>query len=451
MEDTICAISTASGVGAISIIRVSGNESIKIVNKIFKGKDLEKVESHTINYGKIVENNKIIDEVLVSIMKAPKTFTMEDVVEINCHGGIAITNKILEILLMNGCRLAEPGEFTKRAFLNGRIDRIEAESVMDLINSKTEQSRKMAINGLNGEVSKIIKNLKNKELKILSNIEVNIDYPEYDDIEVLTNEKILPDLESLKEEMKDIIKKSYDGKLIKDGITTSIIGKPNVGKSSLLNMLLEEEKAIVTDIEGTTRDIVEGQVIIDGIILNILDTAGIRETNNTVEKIGVEKSIELIDKSDLLIFVLNNNEKITKEEIDLLNKIKNKNYIIVINKCDLENKLDIDNLKLDNIIKMSVLNNEGLSKLKLKIKEIYNLEKIQTSDLTYLNNAKDIALLKESLKNIESAINNINNNIPIDMVEIDIKNACEKLNEILGESYNDNLLNEMFSNFCLGK
>lgn len=451
MEDTICAISTASGVGAISIIRVSGNESIKIVNSIFKGKDLEKVESHTINYGKIIDNNKIIDEVLVSIMKAPKTFTMEDVVEINCHGGIAITNKILEILLMNGCRLAEPGEFTKRAFLNGRIDRIEAESVMDLINAKTEQSRKVAINGLNGEVSKIIKDLKNKELKILSNIEVNIDYPEYDDIEVLTNEKILPDLNKLVIDMNNIIEKSYDGKLIKDGITTSIIGKPNVGKSSLLNMLLEEEKAIVTDIEGTTRDIVEGQVIIDGIILNILDTAGIRKTTNTVEKIGVEKSIELIDNSDLLIFVLNNNEKISKEEIELLNKIKEKNYIIVINKCDLENKLNIDDLKLKNVIKMSVLNNDGLSKLKDKIKEIYNLEKIQTSDLTYLSNSKDIALLKQSLKYLESAIKNINNNIPIDMVEIDIKKSCEKLNEILGESYNDNLLNEMFTNFCLGK
>ena len=451
MEDTICAISTASGVGAISIIRVSGNDAIRIVNSIFKGKNLEKVESHTINYGKIVEDDKIIDEVLVTIMKSPKTFTMEDVVEINCHGGIAITNKILEILLMNGCRLAEPGEFTKRAFLNGRIDRIEAESVMDLINAKTEQSRKVAINGLNGEVSKIIKELKNKELKILSNIEVNIDYPEYDDVEVLTNEKILPSLNELKESMKDVIKKSYDGKLIKEGITTSIIGKPNVGKSSLLNMLLEEDKAIVTDIEGTTRDIVEGQVIIDGIILNILDTAGIRETDNAVEKIGVEKSIELIDKSDLLLFVLNNNEKISKEELELLNKIKNKNYIIVINKCDLENKLNIDNLQLNNIIKMSVINNEGLSKLKKKIKEMYNLEKINTSDLTYLNNSKDIAFLKESLKYIESAIKNINDNIPIDMVEIDIKNSCEKLNEILGESYNDNLLNEMFANFCLGK
>lgn len=451
MEDTICAISTSTGVGAISIIRVSGKEAIEIVNSIFKGKDLTQVESHTINYGHIIDNDKIIDEVLVSIMKAPKTFTMEDVVEINCHGGIAITNKILEILLLNGCRLAEPGEFTKRAFLNGRIDRLEAEGIMDLINSKTEQARKVAINTLNGEVSKIINDLKQKELKILSNIEVNIDYPEYDDIEVLTNEKILPKLQELKLEFEEVIKKSYDGKIIKEGITTSIIGRPNVGKSSLLNLLLEEEKAIVTDIEGTTRDIVEGQVIIDGIILNILDTAGIRETDNTVEKIGVEKSIELIDKSDLLIYVLNNNEEITKEDKELLEKIKDKNYIIVINKCDLENRLNIDDLNLKNIIKMSILNEEGLKELKEKIKEIYNLENIEVSDMTYLSNSKDIALLKESLNYINSSINGINNNIPIDMVEIDIKQSCEKLNEILGESYTDNLLNELFSNFCLGK
>ena len=451
MEDTICAISTASGVGAISIIRVSGPDSIKIVNKIFKGKDLNKVTTHTINYGKIFEKDKIIDEVLVSIMHAPKTFTTEDVVEINCHGGIATTNKVLELLLLNGCRLAQPGEFTKRAFLNGRIDRIEAESIMDLLNSKTEQARKVAIKGINGEVSNLINNLKNKELKILSNIEVNIDYPEYDDIEVLTNEKILPDLNKLKEEIKMIIKKSYDGKLIKDGITTSIIGKPNVGKSSLLNKLLDEEKAIVTDIEGTTRDIVEGKIIIDGIILNILDTAGIRNTTNTVEKIGVEKSLKLIDESDLLIYVLNNNEILSKEDIKLLNKIKNKKYIIVINKCDLDNKLDIYNLKLENIINMSIKNNEGINELKEKIKELYNLDKIETSDMTYLSSAKDISLLKESLKYIENAINGINNNMPIDMVEIDIKESCEKLNEILGENYNDNLLNELFSNFCLGK
>ena len=296
MEDTIAAISTSSGVGAISIIRVSGKESINIVNKIFNGKNLTTVNTHTINYGHIIDNDKIIDEVLVSVMKEPKTFTKENIVEINCHGGYATTKKILELLLLNGCRLAEPGEFTKRAFLNGRIDLLEAEAVMDIINSKTEKSLSLAINQLSGNTSNLINKIKEKELKILSNIEVNIDYPEYEDIEVLTNEKILPKLEEIQEEMKKIIKNSEEGQLIKEGINTAIIGRPNVGKSSLLNLLLEEDKAIVTDIEGTTRDIVEGKIILNGIILNILDTAGIRKTDNKVEEIGVKKSIELIEK-----------------------------------------------------------------------------------------------------------------------------------------------------------
>ena len=451
MNDTIAAISTSMGVGAISIIRVSGNKSIEIVNSIFKGKNLNNVESHTINYGYIVDNNKIIDEVLVSIMKSPKTFTKEDVVEINCHGGIATTNKILELLLLNGCRLAEPGEFTKRAFLNGRIDLLEAEAVMDIIKSKTDKSLNIAINQLNGNVSKMIDDLKNEELKILSNIEVNIDFPEYEDIEILTNEKILPSINNLIDKMKKIIKESNDGKLIKEGINTAIIGKPNVGKSSLLNILLEEEKAIVTDIEGTTRDIVEGKLVLDGLLLNIIDTAGIRKTDNIVEKIGVNKSIDLIDKADLIIFVLNNNDEITNEEIELLEKIKDKNYIIVINKCDLNNKLDISKLKLNNIVYVSTINNEGIDDLKNKIKEIYNLEKIELNDVNYLSNARSITLLKESLKSLENALNNINNNMPIDMVEMDIKESCQKLNEILGQNYNENLINELFSNFCLGK
>ena len=451
MDDTIAAISTSSGVGAISIIRVSGEESINIVNKIFKGKDLNKVNSHTINYGHIIENEKIIDEVLVSVMKEPNTFTKENVVEVNCHGGIATTKKILELLLLNGCRLAEPGEFTKRAFLNGRIDLLEAEAVMDIINSKTEKALTLAINQLSGNISNLINNLKQKELKILSNIEVNIDYPEYEDIEVLTNEKILPSLKELEEEMKKIIKNSEEGKLIKEGINTAIIGRPNVGKSSLLNLLLEEEKAIVTDIEGTTRDVVEGKIVLGGIVLNILDTAGIRKTDNKVEEIGVQKSIELIEKSDLILFVLNNNQKLTEEEINIIEKIKDKNYITIINKCDLENKLDIEKLNLKNIINMSTLNKEGIQELKEKITEIYNLEEIENKDMTYLNNARSIALLKESLNSIESAIENINNDFPIDMVEIDIKESCLKLSEILGENYNENLLNELFGNFCLGK
>ncbi len=449
--DTIAAISTSSGVGAISIIRISGKDSIEIVNKIFKGKDLNKVLTHTINYGHIIDEKKIIDEVLVSVMRAPKTFTTEDIVEINCHGGYATTKKILELLLINGCRLAEPGEFTKRAFLNGRIDLLEAEAVMDIINSKTEKALSLAINQLNGNTSSVINKIKNRELKILSNIEVNIDYPEYEDIEVLTNEKILPELKIIETEMKKIIKNSDDGKIIKEGINTAIIGRPNVGKSSLLNLLLEEEKAIVTDIEGTTRDIVEGKIIIDGIIMNILDTAGIRKTDNKVEEIGVKKSIEMIEKSDLILFVLNNNEKINEEELKIIEKLKNKNYITIINKIDLENKLDINNLNLKNIINISTLTKTGLNDLKDKIIEICNLEKIELNDMTYLNNARSISLLKESLKYLTSAITNIKNNFPIDIVEIDIKESCYKLNEILGENYNENLLNELFSNFCLGK
>ena len=327
MDDTIAAISTTLGVGAISIIRVSGSDAIKIVNKIFKDNDLEKVNSHTINYGHIVYKDTCIDEVLVSVMKAPKTFTREDVVEINTHGGIAITNKVLELLLLNGCRLAEPGEFTKRAFLNGRIDLIEAEGVMDLINAKTEKSRKIAMNEVNGEVSKLIKNLRSKIIEILANIEVNIDYPEYEDIEEVTNKNILDNVDNIKREINNILSKSEDMKIVKEGIKTIIIGSPNVGKSSILNRLLNEDKAIVTDIAGTTRDIVEGSVQIDGIMLNILDTAGIRKTSDVVESIGVKKSLDLIDEADLILYVLNNNENINKEEKEILEKIKNKNNI----------------------------------------------------------------------------------------------------------------------------
>ena len=281
MNDTICAIATSQGVGAIAIIRVSGEDSISIVNKIFKGKNLEKVDTHTINYGHIIDkDNNVIDEVLVSVMKAPRTFTAEDTVEINTHGGISPTNKTLELLLESGCRLAEPGEFTKRAFLNGRIDLLEAEAVMDMIDSKTEQQRKMAINQISGKVSSLINDLRNDMVQIISNINVNIDYPEYDDVEIMTNNVLVPKIQNLKTRIEKILKESENGKIIKEGIKTSIIGRPNVGKSSLLNNLLEEDKAIVTDIAGTTRDIVEGQISINGVLLNMIDTAGIRETND---------------------------------------------------------------------------------------------------------------------------------------------------------------------------
>lgn len=449
MDDTIVAISTALGVGAISIIRLSGEDSINIVNKIFKGKDLTKVPSHTIHYGYIVDKDEIIDEVLVSIMKAPKTYTKENIVEINCHGGISTTNKVLELTLINGARLAEPGEFTKRAFLNGRIDLVEADGIMNLISSKTEASRKMSINELNGKNSSLIKKLRNDLIQIISNIEVNIDYPEYEDIEVLTNEKILPEINNIKNKLINIIKESNDGKIINEGINVGIIGRPNVGKSSLLNSLLEENKAIVTDIEGTTRDIVEGTITINGIMLNIIDTAGIRKTDNIVEQIGVEKSYEIIDKADLIIFLLNNNETLSKEDIELYNKIKNKPHIVVLNKIDLDTKIDLTNIN-EEVIKVSLLNRNATLIIN-KIKELFNLDKLVSKDFTYFSNARDIALLKESLNNINNAITNIENNDPIDIVELELKESWEKLGEIIGETYTDELLDELFSRFCLGK
>ena len=448
MEDTIVAISTSVGEGAISIIRLSGHDALNIASKVFT-KDLTKVDSHTIHYGFITSNNEKIDEVLVSVMKAPKTFTREDIVEINCHGGIATTNKVLEVLLENGARLAEPGEFTKRAFLNGRIDLLEAEATMDLISSKAESARKISINTLTGETSNLIKNLRSELVKIISNIEVNIDYPEYEDIEVLTNESILPDIKKFKEKLEEIIKKSEDSKVIKEGIRVGIIGRPNVGKSSLLNSLLEEEKAIVTDVPGTTRDIVEGSLIVSGIPLNIIDTAGIRKTEDTVEKIGVEKSLKIIDTSDLLIYILNNNEEITEEEKKILEKTKNKKRIIVVNKIDLKTKLD-KNL-LDSYIEISVKENIGIDKIKDEIKRLFNIGEISTNDMTYLSNARSIALLKKTLNNINDAINEINNNNPIDIVELSLKESWNNLGEVIGETYTDELLDELFSRFCLGK
>ena len=451
MEDTITAISTALGVGAISIIRVSGNEAINIVNKIFKGKDLSKVDSHTINYGHIVDGDKIIDEVLVSIMRAPKTFTREDIVEINVHGGIATTNKVLELLLINGCRLAEPGEFTKRAFLNGRIDLIEAEGVMDLINAKTEKSRNLAINQVSGSVSNLIKDLRQSLVDVLANIEVNIDYPEYEDIEVMTIEMVKDRISNIREKIKEILNKSENGKIIKEGIKTIIIGRPNVGKSSILNRLLDEEKAIVTDVAGTTRDIVEGQISIDGIILNIIDTAGIRETQDIVESIGVKKSLSLIDEADLILYVLNNNDELSNEDLEILDKIKNKNSIVIINKTDLDSKVNVDKINHQNIVMMSALNNDGIDLLKQKIKKLFNLELIEQNDYTYLSSARSIALLKKALESLASVEEGINNNMPIDMIEIDLKDVWNLLGDIIGVNYSEELIDQLFSQFCLGK
>ena len=358
-------------------------------------------------------------------------------------------NPKVEVLLENGARLAEPGEFTKRAFLNGRIDLLEAEATMDLISSKAESARKISINTLTGETSNLIKNLRSELVKIISNIEVNIDYPEYEDIEVLTNESILPDIKKFKEKLEEIIKKSEDSKVIKEGIRVGIIGRPNVGKSSLLNSLLEEEKAIVTDVPGTTRDIVEGSLIVSGIPLNIIDTAGIRKTEDTVEKIGVEKSLKIIDTSDLLIYILNNNEEITEEEKEILEKTKNKKRIIVVNKIDLKTKLN--KKLLDSYIEISVKENIGIDKIKDELKRWFNIGEISTNDMTYLSNARSIALLKKSLNNINEVIEEINNDNPIDIVELSLKDAWNNLGEVIGETYTDELLDELFSRFCLGK
>mgnify|MGYP004556442531 CR=1 FL=1 len=451
MEETIAAIATPLGVGAISIIRVSGSNAIDIVNKIFKGKDLTTVPSHTIHYGHIVDKDQMIDEVLLSVMRAPKTYTREDIVEINSHGGIATTNKVLQLLLENGCVPASPGEFTKRAFLNGRIDLEEAEGIMNLIEAKTEPARKLSINQLSGNVSKKIQNLRDDIVKILANIEVNIDYPEYEDIEEMTYEMLTPKIAEIKEKVLKILEDSKSGKIITEGIKTSIIGKPNVGKSSILNTLLGEEKAIVTEIEGTTRDIVEGKINIGGFILNMIDTAGIRKTEDIVEKIGVNKSLQLISNSDLILYVLNNNQPLTEEDLELLKKVQNKNYIIILNKTDLESKIDLSKLPEDHIVKMSIKNKEGINELKEKIKEIFNLEKIETSDMTFVTSARSLAILNQIRDSIEDIEKGLKSGLPIDIIEIDIKNIWDKLGEIIGVSYENELIDTLFSQFCLGK
>lgn len=446
MDNTIAAISTPLGTGAISIIRMSGKDSISIINKIFT-KDLSNEKSHTIHYGKIIDNNEEIDEVLVSLMRSPKTFTKEDVIEINCHGGLSTTNKVLELLLNNGAVLASPGEFTKRAFLNGRIDLIEAQGIMDLIEAKTELARTQAMKELNGNLSNKIDLLREKLIEIISNIEINIDYPEYEDINKVTNEQIYPKIKELIQEIDNLIASSEDGKIIKEGITIGIIGKPNVGKSSLLNAILEEEKAIVTDIEGTTRDTIEGTTIINGIACNFIDTAGIRNSDNIVEQIGVNKSKKIIDTCDLVLLVLNNNDIITKEEQELLEQIRNKPHIVIVNKIDLEQKLELN----EECIKISIKEKKGLEQIKDKISEIFNLEKIKTQDMTYLSNARSISLLKKANNLLVSSLTNIENNYPIDIVEIDLKESWNTLGEIIGKTYTDELLDEMFQRFCLGK
>ena len=447
MNDTIVAISTALGEGAISIIRVSGDDAIKIINPLFDGKNLEKASSHTINYGHIVYNGEIIDEVLLSIMKAPKTYTKEDVIEINTHGSIAVVNKIMEILLLEGCRLAEPGEFTKRAFLNGRIDLTESEGVMDLINSETELTRKMAINELSGNVSRLIEDTREDIISLISNIEVNIDYPEYEDIEVVTINKIREKVREIKEKLLKTLKLSEDGKILKDGIKTVILGKPNVGKSSLLNALLEEEKAIVTDVKGTTRDIVEGSILVGGVKLNLIDTAGVRKSDDIVEKIGIEKSLNLIDEAELVLLILDASCSLSEEDKYLLEKTKDKKRIIIMNKIDLK----LNNSYMDDVIKISAKNNEGIEDIKDAIKELFNVGTFMSKNLTFFTNVRQISLLKSAIKSLEDVEQGIKEEREIDMIEIDLKLVWEKLGDIIGANYTEELVDNLFSRFCLGK
>lgn len=451
-DDTIIGISTALSKGAISIIRLSGDDAIKIVNKVFKGIDLSKVEPNTINYGHIVDFDscQIIDEVLVSIFKAPKSYTKEDVVEINCHGGLFVTNKIYEQLVLLGARPSEPGEFTKRAFLSGRIDLTKAEAVMDVINAENNAALKIANSALNGKISTFVDQKRQELLDIIATISVNIDYPEYDDVEQLTNEDILPKLKTIKLELVDVLNNAKSAKLLKNGINTVIVGKPNVGKSSLLNTLIGENKAIVTNIPGTTRDIVEASINLGQVTLNLIDTAGIRITEDVVEKIGVEKSKEQINKADIILCVLDGSEPINEQDKEILNEIKNKCHLTIINKIDLEQKINLGEVD-DNVLFISTKNNNTIKELENKILETLNLNNLFNKDITYISNARQLEKINFAIKALDEALTTIENEATIDFVDIDIRKAWLYLGEIVGQTSTDNLLDELFSKFCLGK
>ena len=450
MEDTIAAVATTIGESSINVIRISGNNSINIANKIFS-KDIRNVPSHTVHYGFIVENNEKIDEVFLSVFRTPKSFTTEDVVEISVHGGSASVNKVMELVLSNGARLAEPGEFLKRAFLNGRIDLTQAEAVGDLINAQTESSRKMALKGVDKTVFCEINELKEKVLALIANIEVNIDYPEYEDAVVVTKEMINDTNEFIRDKVNKLLKNSKKGLLIKNGLKIVIVGKPNVGKSSILNSLLKENKAIVTDIKGTTRDIVEGILMIDGVKLDILDTAGIRETDDVVEAIGVKRSVDAIEEADLVLFVIDSEDGFNHEDKEVLDKIKDKEILVVYNKNDKKENYKVGELNSYNSINISTFDNDMIEKLKDKISCIFDLKSIAESNYTYISNARQIALLNKSLSIIDEIENAVNNDLEVDMIEIDVKRLWETLGEITGEVGSDDLLNEIFSKFCLGK
>ncbi|KAA0546174.1 tRNA uridine-5-carboxymethylaminomethyl(34) synthesis GTPase MnmE [Bacillus sp. BGMRC 2118] len=455
--DTIAAISTPMGEGAIAIVRLSGDDSLTIANKIFKGKSLTEVPSHTIHYGHIVdpETEDIIEEVMISVMKAPRTFTRENVVEINCHGGLVSVNKVLQLTLEQGARLAEPGEFTKRAFLNGRIDLSQAEAVMDLIRAKTDRAMSVAIGQMEGRLSNLIQRLRQELLETLAHVEVNIDYPEYDDVEEMTHSLLIEKASSVQNEIEKLLQTSSQGKILREGLSTVIVGRPNVGKSSLLNSLVHENKAIVTDIPGTTRDVIEEYVNVKGVPLRLLDTAGIRETEDIVERIGVERSRQVLKEADLILLVLNYNDDLTIEDKRLFEAVAGMDVIVIVNKTDLLQKLDMNEVnKLAEhypIVTTSLLEDKGIEELEDAISSLFFSGTIESKDMTYVSNSRHIALLTQAKKSIQEAINGIENGVPIDLVQIDLTRTWELLGEIIGDAVHESLIDQLFSQFCLGK
>ncbi|HCW9986080.1 TPA: tRNA uridine-5-carboxymethylaminomethyl(34) synthesis GTPase MnmE [Staphylococcus aureus] len=456
--DTITSISTPMGEGAIGIVRLSGPQAVEIADKLYKGKHLlNDVPSHTINYGHIIdpESKEVIEEVMVSVLRAPKTFTREDIIEINCHGGILTINRVLELTMTYGARMAEPGEFTKRAFLNGRIDLSQAEAVMDFIRSKTDRASKVAMNQIEGRLSDLIKKQRQSILEILAQVEVNIDYPEYDDVEDATTEFLLEQSKEIKQEINRLLDTGAQGKIMREGLSTVIVGKPNVGKSSMLNNLIKDNKAIVTEVAGTTRDVLEEYVNVRGVPLRLVDTAGIRETEDIVEKIGVERSRKALSQADLILFVLNNNEALTQEDYTLYEVVKNEDVIVIVNKMDLEQNIDINEVK-DMIgdtplIQTSMLKQEGIDELEIQIRDLFFGGEVQNQDMTYVSNSRHISLLKQARQTIQDAIDAAESGVPMDMVQIDLTRTWEILGEIIGETASDELIDQLFSQFCLGK
>ncbi|MEC1273713.1 tRNA uridine-5-carboxymethylaminomethyl(34) synthesis GTPase MnmE [Bacillus subtilis] len=458
--DTIAAISTPMGEGAIAIVRLSGPEAIQIADRIYKGpkgKTLSSVESHTIHYGHIVDrpSDRVVEEVMVSVLKAPRTFTREDVIEINCHGGIVTVNQVLQLALREGARLAEPGEFTKRAFLNGRIDLSQAEAVMDLIRAKTDRAMNVAMNQMEGRLSALVRRLRSEILETLAHVEVNIDYPEYDDVEEMTHQILVEKATAVKKEIEALLRTSEQGKILREGLSTVIIGRPNVGKSSLLNSLVHEAKAIVTDIPGTTRDVIEEYVNVRGVPLRLVDTAGIRETEDIVERIGVERSRQVLKEADLILLVLNYSEELSEEDVKLFEAVEGMDVIVILNKTDLEAKIDTERVReLANgrpVVATSLLKEEGINDLEEAIQSLFYTGAIESGDLTYVSNTRHISILQQAKRAIEDALSGIEQDVPIDMVQIDLTRCWELLGEIIGDSVHESLIDQLFSQFCLGK